>query len=135
MPPLTHRLVASAAAAQSTAITNVTVVDVERGRTVPSQTVILDGRRIVRVGPAASTQPPPGANTIDGRGKFLMPGLWDMHVHTSIPGGEVLLGLYPAFGVTRVRDMNDSFPEVTAWRGRIEAGTLVGPRIRAPSPA
>lgn len=125
---------ALAQAAGPAAITHVTVIDVEHDRPITDQTVVIEGRKIVQVGDAKRTPVPQGAITVDGRGKFLIPGLWDMHVHTSIPGGEALLGLYPAFGVTGVRDMNDSFPEVTAWRRRIAAGDLVGPRIVAAGP-
>lgn len=132
--PLVALSPATAQTSGSTAITNVTVVDVEHGRSLPGQTVVLEGRRIARVGDSKYIQPPNGATQVDGRGKFLIPGLWDMHVHTSVPGGEALLGLYPAFGVTGVRDMNDSFPQVTAWRRQIAAGELVGPRIVASGP-
>ncbi len=125
---------ATAAQSPETAITHVTVVDVERGVLRPDQTVVLSGRRIAAVGPAAAVAVPAGAAEVDGRGRFLIPGLWDMHVHLSVPGGEPLLGLYPAMGVTGVRDMNDSFPEVAAWRGRIAVGTLPGPRIVAAGP-
>lgn len=124
------------AAAQSpaTAITGVTVIDVETGRRQPDQTVVIAGRRIAEVGPAASVRPPARAAVVDGRGKYLVPGFWDMHVHLSVPGGEALLGLYPALGITGVRDMNDSFPQVAAWRHRIAAGSLAGPRIVAAGP-
>lgn len=89
---------------------------------------------IAAVGPAGAVAVPAGAAEIDGQGRFLIPGLWDMHVHLSVPGGEPLLGLYPAMGVTGVRDMNDSFPQLAAWRRRVGAGTLPGPRIVAAGP-
>jgi imidazolonepropionase-like amidohydrolase len=120
--------------ARSTAITNVTVIDLRSGRSTGGQTVVVDGRRIAAVGASGTIRPPAGSLVVDGRGKFLIPGLWDMHVHTSIPGGEALLGLYPVFGVTGVRDMNDSFPQVADWRRRIARGQLAGPRIVAAGP-
>jgi imidazolonepropionase-like amidohydrolase len=77
---------------------------------------------------------PAGARVIDGRGKFLIPGLWDMHVHTAIAGGRALLGLYVANGVTGVRDMAGDWPTLRGWRDDIAAGRLVGPRIVASGP-
>lgn len=115
----------------SVAITHVTVIDMTGAPPRPDQTVIIQGNRIVSVGEGA---PPKGAELVEGRGKFLVPGFWDMHVHTTVPGGEALLSLYVANGATGVRDMNDSFPAVSAWRERIAAGSLVGPRIVASGP-
>jgi len=117
-----------------TVIDHVGVVDVDAGSIRSDQRVVLAGGRIEAVGSAAAVPLPPNAAVVDGRGRFLMPGLWDMHVHLSIPGGEPLLGFYPLVGVTGVRDMNDSFPEVLAWRDRIARGTLIGPRIVAAGP-
>ncbi len=74
-------LCAMAAWAQSLAITHVTVIDVEAGRSVPNMTVVVDGERIVSVTPANKAKVPRGAQVIEGKGKHLIPGLWDMHVH------------------------------------------------------
>jgi imidazolonepropionase-like amidohydrolase len=63
------------------AIAHVTVVDVAKGVLVPGQNVVVRGGRIVQVGDTLAVQVPPGAQVVDGRGKFLIPGLWDMHVH------------------------------------------------------
>jgi len=98
------------------------------------QTVVVRGNRIVAAGPTRSTTVPSDARTIDARGKFLMPGLWDMHVHTSIIGGRALLALYVANGVTGVRDMAGDWDTLTKWRREIAAKTLVGPRIVASGP-
>jgi hypothetical protein len=117
--------------AQTTAITNVAVIDMTGAPARGGQTVVIQGNRIVSVGKGGA---PRGARVIDGRGKFLIPGLWDMHVHLTVPGGETLLSLYVANGVTGVRDMNDSLPQVRAWQPRIAAGSLVGPRIVASGP-
>jgi len=86
------------------------------------------------VASAGSAVLPAGARVIDGRGKFLIPGLWDMHVHTAIAGGRALLGLYVANGVTGVRDMAGDWPTLRGWRDDIAAGRLVGPRIVASGP-
>ena len=70
-----------AAASPPLAVTRVNVVDVEGGRVLPDQTVLVAGNRIQAVGPSARTRIPAGARVVDGRGKYLIPGLWDMHVH------------------------------------------------------
>jgi len=62
---------------------------------------------------------------VDGRGKFLIPGLWDMHVHLT----EDDLAPLVAYGVTGVRDMGNALADVDGWRGRVNARALVGPRI------
>src|SRR5204863_7939541 len=114
-------------------ITNVTVIDVRAGKAMRQQNVTVVGNRIqsVSTGPVAAT---PGARVVNGRGKFLIPGLWDMHVHTSIIGGRELLSLYVANGVTGVRDMAGDWDTLTSWRREIAAGTLTGPRIVASGP-
>ncbi len=136
-------LFAGAASAQDdVAITRVTIVDVERGRLVPDQTVLIAAGRIAAVEPAERAHVPAGVRTIDGREKFLIPGLLDMHVHLTASGKttEVELPLFIANGVTGVRvmgaDRPNPNPAVTpgldahrAWQRQIEAGTLVGPRL------
>src|SRR5678815_2610360 len=116
------------------ALTGVAVVDGRDSTPRPNQTVIVRGNRIVAVGPAGSTRAPEGARVVDGRGKFLVPGFWDMHVHTAIAGGRELLSLYVANGVTGVRDMAGDWPTLTSWRSEIGRGQLVGPRIIASGP-
>jgi hypothetical protein len=66
---------------------------------------------------------------VAGRGRFVIPGLWDMHVHTTFAGGRDLLALYVANGVTGVRDMNDDLATLRGWQREIMAGSLVGPRM------
>jgi len=121
-------------ALQLVAVTHVSVVDVEHATTRADLTVVVDGPRITAIGPAATTNVPVGARTIDGRGKWLIPGLWDMHVHTAVPTGRTLLSLYVANGVTGVRDMGGDFAMINGWRRDIAAGRLVGPRIVAAGP-
>ena len=119
---------------QLVAITHVTAIDVDRGTARPDLTVLIDGSRITAIGPAATTPTPSTARIIDARGRYLIPGLWDMHVHTVVPTGRQLLGLYVANGVTGVRDMGGDFATIRRWREEIVAGTLVGPRIVAAGP-
>ena len=116
------------------AITNVTVVDVAGGPSRPAQTVLVSGNRIASVGPAAGARAPRGARVVDGTGKYLIPGMWDMHSHV-VSFGPTALSLYLANGVTGVRDMGaERFAVVKALRDSIRAGQLMGPRMRIASP-
>ena len=118
----------------SIAITRVSVIDGDAPSPRTDQTVVIDGNRVVRVGASGSVAVPPGARIVDGRGKFLLPGFWDMHVHTAISGGRDLLSLYVANGVTGVRDMAGDWDTLKSWRSEIGRGQLVGPRIIASGP-
>jgi imidazolonepropionase-like amidohydrolase len=106
----------------SVAITHVNLFDSENARIIPDQTVTFSGNKIVAVGKNASTQ---GAQIIDGRGKTLLPGLWDMHAHVGPLDG--LLNV--ASGVTTVRDLANDIDELLARRKRIENGDEIGTRI------
>ncbi|MFN8573987.1 MAG: amidohydrolase family protein [Gemmatimonadaceae bacterium] len=119
---------------QTLAITRVTVIDGRSAAPRPNQSVLLRGNRIVAIGRSDSVPLPPGAQQIDGRGKFLIPGLWDMHVHTVMPGGRTVLPLYLANGVTGVRDMAGDWEQLQAWRRDIAAGRLRGPRMVVSGP-
>ena len=117
----------------SLAITHVTVVDVAAGRLVAGQNVIVRGERIVAVGDTSRVAVPAGATVLEGRGRFLIPGLWDMHVH-ALFDAEVARTFLPRFvadGVTGVRDMGGKVEVMRAARFAVLAGTLVGPRIVA----
>jgi imidazolonepropionase-like amidohydrolase len=117
----------------SLAITHVTVVDVAAGRLLPDQSVVTQGGRILRTGDAARLAVPAGATVVDGRGNYLIPGLWDMHVHTLFDA-EVARDFLPRFvasGVTGVRDMGGKVNVMRTARFAVLAGTLVGPRIVA----
>jgi imidazolonepropionase-like amidohydrolase len=117
----------------SLAITHVTVVDVAAGVLVAGQNVIVRGGRIVAVGDTARVAVPAGATVVHGRGRFLIPGLWDMHVH-ALFDAEVARTFLPRFvaeGVTGVRDMGGKVEVMRAARFALLAGTLVGPRLVA----
>jgi imidazolonepropionase-like amidohydrolase len=116
------------------AFTHVSIVDGTSPTPRADRTVVIRGNRIVAEGPADSARIPAGARVVDGRGKFLIPGLWDMHVHTVMPGGREVLALYIANGVTGVRDMAGDWATLIAWRREIARGFLVGPRIIASGP-
>ena len=126
------------------AITNVAVVDVERGRLLSNQTVLIQGGRITAVLPSARVRLPTTARVIDGRRKYLIPGLWDMHVHLYGSGNPtgIELPLFVAHGVTGVRVMGADRPSVNpavtrgldqhrALQVQIANGTLTGPRVLA----
>jgi len=119
---------------QTFAITHVTVIDGSDPAPRLDQTVVVRGNRIVAVGAATVTPVPSGARVLSGRGKFLIPGLWDMHVHTVTPGGREMLGLYVANGVLGVRDLAGEWDQLTRWREEVAAGRLAGPRILASGP-
>ncbi|HEX2080543.1 MAG TPA: amidohydrolase family protein [Longimicrobium sp.] len=120
-------------ASASLAITHVTVVDVAGGSSRADQTVLVAGNRILAVGPAAGVRVPAGARVVDGAGKYLIPGLWDMHAH--ITDRRASLNLYVANGVTAVRDMGAiRFATAKAWRDSIAAGWMQGPRMRIATP-
>jgi imidazolonepropionase-like amidohydrolase len=96
--------------------------------------VLVRGNRIVAEGPAVDIDVPRGTHVVDGRGAYLIPGLWDMHVHTVMPGGAQVLPLYLANGVTGVRDMAGEWPVLSEWRREIAAGTRIGPRMVVSGP-
>jgi imidazolonepropionase-like amidohydrolase len=120
-------------------LNDVTVVDVRTGALRAEQTVVLERNHIASVGPSKSAKYPRNAPSVNCRGLFLIPGLWDMHVHLVFgdwfPGAQdISLPLFVANGVTGVRDMGSELDVVQAWRNEIEAGRLIGPRIYTPGP-
>jgi cytosine/adenosine deaminase-related metal-dependent hydrolase len=130
---------APAALAQTVAFENVNVIPMDRERILESQTVVVLNGRITELGPSASTKPPADATRIDGTGKFLLPGLAEMHGHLTanyLPDAARadVLYLYVANGVTTVRAMLGN-PEAIATRDVITAGTLLGPTLYVAGPA
>lgn len=128
-----------ALAARSSAdvlVRHATVVDVEHGRTLPGQAVAIRGDEIVAVGDdKALARQWRAGTTIDARDHYLIPGLWDMHVHFGggpalVEENKALLPLYVAHGITTVRDASGDLPEqVLSWRGQIASGQLFGPQL------
>jgi imidazolonepropionase-like amidohydrolase len=115
---------------ETLAIEHVSVLTMADAQVLPDQTVVVRDGRIAALGPAAAASVPEDARHIDGHGKFLMPGLADMHVHV---WDENDLFLFVANGVTTVRNMFGAELHL-GWRKRIEAGELVGPRIYTAGP-
>ncbi|MGH8236748.1 MAG: amidohydrolase family protein [Steroidobacteraceae bacterium] len=126
---------APAHSADALALTHVTVIDGTGAAARPDQTALIRSQHIDALGASDEVAVPAGARVVDGRGKFLIPGLWDMHVHLAVPQANkeinkrLYLPLLIANGVTGVRDMYSDMPTVNAWRAEISAGTLLGPRI------
>jgi imidazolonepropionase-like amidohydrolase len=121
------------------AFINVNVAPMDRERVIENQTVIIRDGRIVEIGPSAKVKVPDGAQRINAPGKYLMPGLAEMHGHLPHPNqGEAVansfLTLFVANGVTTVRGMF-GFPNHPALRARIAKGDVFGPRLYAASPA
>lgn len=132
-------LAAQAFADPALVIKNVTVIDATGAAAIPERTVIFRNSVIAEIGPAAATKIPPGATVVDGSGKYLIPGLWDMHVHLALVEQpdwtrKVCLPLLVANGVTGVRDMGGNFEVIRQVRNEIESGALAGPRIVTPGP-
>lgn len=109
-------------------LAHVNVVDVVAGTVQRDQDVVVRGDSIASVAPAGAPAPA-GARTVDATGKFLVPGLADMHVHWY---DERYLGLFIANGVTTVRQMW-GFPLHFVWVGRIQNGSLLAPRMHIAS--
>jgi imidazolonepropionase-like amidohydrolase len=117
-------------------IRHVTLIDVEAARAIDDQAVVLHGGDIVAVGSdTAIAQGWRAKQRVEGKGKFLIPGLWDMHVHFGggpdlIAENEALFPLYVANGITTIRDCSgDLADQVLAWRSAIADGKLFGPRL------
>ncbi len=100
---------------------------------VSGQTVIVRDGRIAEVGAASSVRIPADAYVIEGRGKFLIPGLIEMHAHMSKTRASAL-GLYVAHGVTTIRDQGSEHAEVVRWRREVRAGERLGPRMLIAGP-
>jgi hypothetical protein len=129
----------SSAADPVLAFRHVNVIDAAGSPVRPDMTVVVEGQRIVNLGKSGDVQIPKSAKIVDAAGKFLIPGLWDMHVHTIfgdwIPKDEnIILPLFVANGVTGVRDMGSDLEAVKQWRSEIAAGKLLGPRMIVAGP-
>jgi imidazolonepropionase-like amidohydrolase len=118
-------------------ITRVTVIDAE-GTPAAERTVIVRNGTISQIA-KVEEDVPDAAVTIDGRGRFLVPGLWDMHVHLSTRpepqlAERVMLPTFLAYGVVGVRDMGGPLARVLELRDQVNRGALAGPRILTPGP-
>ena len=113
---------------------HVTVIDTANGALHPDTFVIVSGDRIEQVGTKHHVKVPKDGKIIDATGKFMIPGLWDMHVHSFFDdraesGRDITLPLFIANGVTGVRDMGSDLDPVLQARKDIEEKRLLGPRM------
>jgi imidazolonepropionase-like amidohydrolase len=117
------------------AVTHVNVVDTASGTVKSDQTIVVTDGKIASIVPAAEFRPEPGTRVVEAHGKFLIPGLWDMHVHIAGLSADpkwskdVILPLLTAMGITGVRDMGGDLNVLQQWRREIESGKLLGPHI------
>jgi hypothetical protein len=119
------------AAQVPTYITHVTVIDTKTGNETQDRTVVISGDRISEVRDSKGIKPPAGTKIVEGRGKYLIPGLWDMHVHGT--RFDSTLPLYIANGVTGVREMFGP-PDANKFRAELAAKHLIAPHIYLASP-
>src|SRR5271167_3513026 len=107
------------------AVEHVRLFDSEQAAIREDQTVVINGQRITMVGPSAAVAAPKDAQHIDGTGKTLLPGLFDMHAHAQPLDG--LLNI--ASGVTSVRDMGNDIEELKHLQDQWDSGAAIGPRV------
>jgi len=117
-------------AASVVAFLNVNVVPMDKEGVLENRTVIVRDGRISEIGAASKTKVPKGATRIEGKGRYLLPGLVDMHAHLYSPAE---LPLYLANGVTTVFNLNGR-PANLLWRADVEQGKLAGPTIYSCGP-
>ena len=120
---------------RTTAFVNANVVPMDREGVLADHTVVVSAGRIVEMGPSASVDPPADALVIDAAGKYLMPGLAEMHGH--MPGGDIeetVMFLYVANGVTTVRGMLGQDGHLSL-RARANAGEIIAPTLYMAGPS
>lgn len=133
---LAPKLVPSAAIEKPWVINNVTLID---GTGKPARNnvrVVVAAGKIVAIEAAVKPtngKAPSNATLVDGTGKFLIPGLWDSHIHL-VDAGAATLPLLVTYGITSVRDMGGDFETLNGWRARVKNGSLLGPRIKLCGP-
>jgi len=121
-------------------IQNINILSIEDDTIIENQSIILNADTIYAVVSSDEHKNFQAERTIDGSGKYIMPGLWDNHVH--FRGGDSLalenknlLPLYLRYGITTVRDAGgDITPQLLEWRKAIKQGELIGPDIFTPGP-
>jgi imidazolonepropionase-like amidohydrolase len=127
-------LAAAQAGDSALAFTHAVVIDATGAPAQSDMTVLVEDGRIVALGKSGDLAPPKNATVVNATGKYLIPGLWDMHVHTVfgdwLPRNEkITLPLFVANGITGVRDMGGDLDVLKQWRADIAAGRLLGPKM------
>src|SRR4030095_12085890 len=115
------------------AIRNVTVIAGGVAPPLQHTTVLVRGDRISAVSPDREADLPANARIIDGTGRYLVPGLFEMHAHISKTRSSAL-GLFVVNGVTTMRDMGGDHEELLRWRREVRSGVRIGPRILLAGP-
>ena len=115
-------------------IAHATVINPGTSSVQANRTVVITGHHITSVSATEEFQSPKNTQVIDATDQYLIPGLWDMHVHSAFgdwfPGGrDIILTLFIANGVTGVRDMGGDTPILLEWRKEIADGRIIGPRM------
>ncbi len=114
---------------------NINIVDVHHGSLRTGEAIRIEGNKIKSIGKLNElSRGIPKGNQIDGQGKYMIPGLWDMHIHFEgtdlVEDNKALLPVILAYGITTVRDCaSDLGEQVLVWRNEINAGQLIGPTI------
>ncbi|MFL6443010.1 MAG: amidohydrolase family protein [Candidatus Sulfotelmatobacter sp.] len=121
-----------AATSSGIALIHVTIIDVRDGSAKPDMTVLISDGRINAIGSSSEIRTPMQVRVVDGRNKFLIPGLWDMHVHSDGDRGALLSLLQ--WGITGARDMGGDVRKVTTARRLIAIGDWTGPRLLVAGP-
>jgi imidazolonepropionase-like amidohydrolase len=117
------------------AFTGVTLIDGTDAAPRADLTVLIEGNQISAIGKTGAVRVPADAQRVDGRAKFLIPGLWDMHVHLgAYDGAAKALPRFVAYGITGVRDMASPVDDIVRLRRDSAGGTLLGPQILAAGP-
>jgi hypothetical protein len=108
-------------------ISDVTVIDTTGAPAKPDQTIAVEGNRISQVGDTKKVHAPKGAQVVNARGLYVIPGLWDMHVH--VWETDRTFPMFIANGVLGVRNMGGHLDELKRWRAQVVSGELLGPRM------
>jgi len=111
--------------------THVTVIDATGADAQRNMVVVITGEKITDIGKFGRIRFPQNSQVINAKGKFMIPGLWDMHVHLT-KSGENTLPLFIVNGVTSVRDMGGDYVKLIKWRKEAADGTRLFPRIKTP---
>ena len=135
---------ASSGSFQPLVLVHVTVIDATGAPPKSDMTVVISGGRITALESSSKLAVPEGAQVIDGSNKFLIPGLWDLHIHLDDPElwpshvsreeEELVFPLLIANGITGVRDMGGSLEQLQQWKQKITLGQMLGPRMFVSGP-
>ena len=110
--------------------THATVIDATGAPAKPDMSIVIIDGRIITLGKTGRVRVPADAQIIDATGKFLIPGLWDMHIHSGgYENGKKYFPRLIANGITGVRDMGSPLDEILRLRREVEAGEIIGPHM------